>query len=207
MFRNLLRPDSALMITLTQITDCIFLSMFWFVCCVPVVTAGAATAAMYDAVYHGFRKGSKHSWQHFWHSFRSNLKSSLGSSLLFAVTVILSGRGIIALWNQAVYGNVSWGLFSGAAFAVFTLAGILSILFPMLSRFDNTTAQLWGNTFRLGLARLPLTLALAAVNIVCLILCLRFVFPVFFLPALACLIGTCLIEPMFKPYMPTEDAA
>ena len=46
MFRNLFNPDSALMITMTQITDCIFLSLFWFLSCIPLVTAGAATAAM-----------------------------------------------------------------------------------------------------------------------------------------------------------------
>jgi hypothetical protein len=35
---------------------------------------------------------------------------------------------------------------------------------------------------------------------------LRFVFPLFFLPALAALIGTLLLEPMFKPYMPQPAA-
>ena len=46
MFRNLLKPDSALMITMTRITDCIFLSLFWILCCIPVVTAGASFAGM-----------------------------------------------------------------------------------------------------------------------------------------------------------------
>ena len=63
MFRNILRPDSALMITMSQITDCIFLSLFWLLGCFPVVTAGVSTAALYDAVHYAFRKGGKHSWQ------------------------------------------------------------------------------------------------------------------------------------------------
>ena len=49
MFRNLLRPDSPLMITMNQITDCIFLSLFWLVGCIPVVTAGASFAALYES--------------------------------------------------------------------------------------------------------------------------------------------------------------
>ena len=207
MFRNLLRPDSALMITMSQITDCIFLSMFWFVCCVPIVTIGAATAALYDSVYHAFRKGSKHSWQRYWQSFRSNLRSSLISSILFAGVLCLLIWGTIQLWNNSVYGNISWGVFAAGAFAVFLLVGILSILFPMQSRFENSTTQLWNNTFRIGFANLPLTLLLAAVNCASFFLCMRFVFPLFFLPALACLIDTLFIEPMFKPYMPSEDAA
>lgn len=47
MFQKLFNPDNPLMITVTQITDCIFLSMFWMLGCFPVVTAGASFAALY----------------------------------------------------------------------------------------------------------------------------------------------------------------
>ena len=60
MFRNLFRSDSPLMVTMTQITDCIFLSLFWLVGCLPVVTMGASFAALYDATYRFFRKGQWH---------------------------------------------------------------------------------------------------------------------------------------------------
>ena len=69
MFRNILRPDSALMITMNQITDCIFLSLFWILGCIPVITVGVSTAALYDSVYHTFRKGEKNSWQRFLRSY------------------------------------------------------------------------------------------------------------------------------------------
>lgn len=207
MFRNLFKPDSPLMITMTQITDCIFLSLFWVVCCFPLVTAGAATAAMYDAVYHGFRKGDKHSWQRYLRSFRANLKGSLVSSVLFLLIAATMTRAGISVWNQAVYGNVSWAVFAGVGFLLFTALGILSILFPMHSRFHNSLGALWGNTLRLGFAKLPLTLGLSAVNSITIFLCIRYIFPLFFLPALACLIDTLFLEPMFKPYMPAEDAA
>ena len=61
MFRRLFSPDSDLMIVMTWITDCIFLSLFWIIGCVPMVTMGAATAALYDAAYRGFRRKNKHS--------------------------------------------------------------------------------------------------------------------------------------------------
>lgn len=207
MFRNLLKPDSPLMITMNQITDVIFLSLFWFVCSFPLVTAGAATAAMYDTVYHTFRKGEKHSWQRYFQSFRSNLKGSLLSTVVFLGIFLVLGWVMIQVWNSAVYGKISWMIFAFAAFLVFAVVGVLSILFPMHSRFDNSAAALWGNTFRLGLAKLPLTLGLAAVNVISGFFCIRYIFPLFFLPGLACLIDTLFIEPMFRPFMPTEDAA
>lgn len=205
MFRNLLRPDNPLMITLNQITDVIFLSLFWLICCFPLVTAGASTAAMYDAVYHTFRKGEKHSWQRFVQSFRKNLKGSLLTSVILLAILLGMATGLIRVWNSAVYGNISWGLFAAAAFLAFVCVGILSILFPMHSRFDNLPAALWGNTIRLGLAKLPFSLGLAFVNTLSAFLCIRYLFPLFFLPGLACLIDTLFIEPMFKPFMPEEN--
>jgi len=205
MFRNLLRPDSPLMITMNQITDCIFLSLFWLLGCVPVVTAGASFAAMYDAVYHGFRKGEKNSWQRFGHSFRQNWKAGIVPTVVFLLMSGLLGWGAIQLWNNAVYGNISWGVFAFFAFLLLTVLGIGSVLFPLLSRFETGTAQLFSNTVRLGLAHLPRTLALAMVNAVTIFLCVRYVFPLFFLPALASLICTLFLEPMFKPFMPEEN--
>ena len=190
MFRNLLKPDSALMIIFNQITDVIFLSLFWLICSFPLFTLGASTAALYDAVYHTFRKGEKHSWQRFFQSFRTNLRGSFLSTVIFLAVILCLGRGMILVWNNAVYGTISWTLFAAAAFLAFAATGILSILFPMHSRFSNSTAVQWGNTLRLGFGNLPLSLMLAAVNCLCGFFCIRFVFPVFFLPGLACLIDT-----------------
>ncbi len=207
MFRNLLKPDSPLMITMTQITDVIFLSLFWLICSFPLVTAGAATAALYDAVYHTFRKGEKHGWQRYFQSFRQNLKGSLVTTVIFLGILLALGWVLIQTWNSAVYGQISWTVFAFAAFLIFALVGVLSILFPMHSRFDNAPGVLWGNTIRLGFSHLPLSLMLAAVNCICVFFCIRFLFPLFFLPGLACLMDTLFIEPMFRPFMPEEESS
>ena len=205
MFRNILRPDSPLMITMTQITDCIFLSIFWLLGCIPVLTAGVSAAALYDAVYHGFRKGEKHSWQRFFHAYKQNLKSGLLPGVIFLLAAALLTRLGILVWNQAVYGNISWGVFAAAAFFLLVLLGLGSILFPLLSRFETGMAQLFSNAVRLGLANLPLTLGLALVNAAVIFLCVQYIAPLFFLPALGALLSTLFIEPMLRPYMPKED--
>lgn len=207
MFRSIFHPDSPLMITINQLTDCIFLSLFWLLGCFPVVTIGVSFAALYDAVYYGFRRGDKHAWQRFGRSFRQNLKPGIVPTLIFLAFAGCLGWGMIQVWNNAVYGNLSWGVFAGAAFVSVVLTGVSSILFPMLSRFENTTAVLFANTFRLGIAHMPRTLALGILNTVTAALCLRYIYPLFFLPAVAALISTLFIEPILKPYMPEEDAA
>ena len=204
MFRNIFHPDSALMITMTQITDCIFLSLFWLMGCFPLVTAGASTAALYDAVWSCFRRGDKHPWQRFFHAFRQNLIPGIVPTVVFLILTAVLGWTGIQLWNSAVYGEISWMLFSAAAFVMLVIFGIGSILFPQLSRFENPAMVLLANTLRLGMANLPLTVGLGLVNAAVVFLCARYVFPVFFLPALGALISTLFIEPMFRPYMPEE---
>ena len=210
MFRKLFDPDNGLMITMSQITDCIFLSLFFLLGCFPVVTVGASFAAMYDSVYRGFRRKDKNSWQRFLGSFRRNWKSAILPTLVFLPCMWGLVKAAVGLWNKAVYGDLSWMLFAAGAFAAVVALGIVSVLFPTLSRFENSFGGLLKNTLLLALANLPRTIALGLLNAVCGFLCLRFVFPLFFLPALAALIGTLFLEPMFKPYMPketNEDAA
>lgn len=202
MFRKFLNPDNALMITMTQITDCIFLSLFWLIGCIPVVTMGASFAALYDATYRGFRQGEKHSWSRFLQVYQENWKASILPTLVFLVGSSLLGKTLIALWNSAAAGNLPWMVFSGAAFVEVLVLGILSILFPVLSRFENSFLGLLKNTVFLAMANLPRTLALGFLNAMTVMLCAVFVIPLFFLPSLAALMGSLLIEPMFKPYMP-----
>ena len=205
MFRKFLNPDNALMITMTQITDCIFLSLFWLIGCIPVVTIGASFAALYDSTYRGFRQGEKHSWGRFLQVYRDNWKASILPTLVFLVGSSLLGKTLIALWNSAAAGNLPWMVFSGAAFVGVLVLGILSILFPVLSRFENSFFGLLKNTVFLAMANLPRTLALGFLNAVTVMLCAVFVIPLFFLPSLAALMGSLLIEPMFKPYMSEES--
>lgn len=207
MFRKFLNPDNALMITMTQITDCIFLSLFWLIGCIPLVTVGASFAALYDATYRGFRQGDKHCWSRFLQVYKDNWKASIVPTVVFLAGISLLTKALVTLWNCAVAGSLSWMVFSGAAFAGILVLGILSLLFPILSRFENSFAGLLKNTVFLAMANLPRTLALGILNAAAGLACAFYILPLFFLPSLAALIGSLLIEPMFKPYMICEDAA
>ena len=207
MFKNLLNPNNSLMITMSWITDCIFLSLFWILGCFPVVTVGTSFAALYDATFRAFRQGEKNNWQRFLKVYRDNWKAGILPTAVFLAAIFLLGKALIGAWNSAVAGSLSWSVFSGLAFVGVLILGILSVVFPMLSRFENSFAGLLKNSVLLALANLPRTVALGLVNAVTVFLCVRFVVPVFFLPALAALIGSTFVEPMFKPFMPQEEAA
>jgi len=208
MLQKLFNPENPLMITMTQITDCIFLSLFWLVGSIPLVTLGASSAALYDAVFRCYRQGEKHPWQRFFQVYRQNLAGGIVPSAVFLASFAVLVKCMVALWNAAATGWMSWMLFSAGALVGVLVLGILSVLFPMLSRFDNRLGALLKNTLLLSMANLPRTLVLGMANAACVFLCAGFLLPLFFLPVLTALIGSLLIEPMFRPYMnPPETAA
>ena len=45
---NLFRYDSPMMVFIGKVSDFIVLNILWVICSIPVVTAGAATAAKYS---------------------------------------------------------------------------------------------------------------------------------------------------------------
>lgn len=49
---KLLDPDSPIMSFLARVADLVILNVLWLLCCLPVVTAGASTTAMYHVVRH-----------------------------------------------------------------------------------------------------------------------------------------------------------
>ena len=201
MFRNLINPENGLMIALTQITDCVFLSLFWFLGCFPLVTVGAASSALYDAVRRCFREREQRPWKRFWDTYLRDLKGSILPALLVLAAAWFGLKGMVGLWNGAVAGSVSWPVFSGVGFLAVMAAGVLSVLFPMLSRFDNPLPVLLKNTVLLALGNMPRTIALGILNTLTAWLCARWIFPLLFLPALSALLSTYLLEPMFKPYL------
>ena len=205
MFRNIFNPDNALMITFAQISDCIFLSLLWILCCFPLLTLGPSCAALYDSVFRSFRKEEKNSWSRFFKVFRDNLKAGILPGIMFLLLFWLLSKALITAWNAAVAAALSWALFAAISLLGMIALGMLGLIFPVLSRFENSFLGLLKNSVLLALANLPRTLGLGVLYAAAIFLCLRFIFPLFFLPALISLISTLLIEPMFRPFMPEEE--
>ncbi len=205
MFKSLFNPENGLMVTMAQVTDVIFLSLFWLLGCFPILTIGPAAAALYDACARGLRTGDKHTWHRFLTSFRGSLKVGIPATAVYLALVIAGGWGMIQVWNGAVYGQISWALFAAAALLGMLGLGILSLLFPLLSRFEMGLGLLLKNTFLLGLVNLPRTLLLGMLQGLTVWLCARFILPLFFLPAVSALLSSLLVEPMLRPFLPEEE--
>lgn len=206
MFRKLFSPDSGLMITLGQISDVIFMSLFYIVCSIPIFTLGASTAALYDATYRGVRQYIPKSFFRYFEVFKANFRAGIIPGLIFAACMAGYLLGIRELWNAFALGKLGTVAFAALALLAMVVLGILQLCLPMLSRFDMPTGQLLKNTVLLGLSNMPLTLLLGIIHAIGIYCSIFYVFPIFFAPGLCALLGSFCIEPMFKPFLPQQEA-
>ena len=187
------------------VADFLILSCLWLLCSIPVLTVGAASAAMYDCCARCIKDGDRALFSRFFRTFRRELLKSIPSTLLWAAILGLLFFLIRSFTGSAAGTDINLVLAYAMVVFLAVAVGIASWVFPLLSRFTFDFASLNMTAIRLALAHLPRTMALGAVNIAAGWLCLRLLMPVMVAPGIAALLSAYLLEPVFKPYE-TGDA-
>lgn len=98
--------ENPIMGYIIKIFDCMCLSILWLICCLPIVTAGAATTALYAAVYRYLRKNEGHLLRTFFDAFRENWKRSTLVWLLVLAAGILLGVDVLVFRTMALQGQL-----------------------------------------------------------------------------------------------------
>lgn len=144
-----------------KVGDLLLVNLLFVVCSLPVVTIGASATAMYY-VLGRIRRQEGTVTKDFFRSFRENFRQATlywGVLLLVALALYWNFR-LISGWTGTLYSVMMVSLILVSWFAV----SWGSLVFPLLSRFDNTSAVTARNAGILVLAVPLRTLAAAAIN-------------------------------------------
>ena len=194
---RLFSPDGLLWRILNSLTDIFAFSLIWLFCCLPIVTIGPATTALYDAVTHGIRYQETGPYRRFFRTFKADLKISIPTSLFWTAIIAL---GFLSLSYLQALGetNRAAAIASSAYYIIMLLPiGCACWVFPILSRFTYGFKDLNMTALRLAIAYLPQTVVLVLSTIEMVQLCVNFIFPSFFLPACLMLLWSLFTEPVF----------
>jgi len=144
-----------------KVGDLLLVNLLFVVCSLPVVTIGASATAMYY-VLGRIRRQEGTVTKDFFRSFRENFRQATlywGALLLVALALYWNFR-LISGWTGTLYSVMMVLLILVSWFAV----SWGSLVFPLLSRFDSTSAVTARNAGILVLAVPLRTLAAAAIN-------------------------------------------
>jgi uncharacterized membrane protein YesL len=184
--------------------DLMAVSFFWLLGCLPIVTAGAAWSAMYSAVSRSVRQDIGTVGKKFWNAYRRDMKPSIPVWLTFA------GGILVLLLNIGILHSKTTGLF-GLFFMMFYALCILILImaacyaFPALSRFDMPAGWVIKVSFYMTFRHFPVSLLLLLLFGVSYLLILKIPLLVVFVPGIATLLSSFLIEPLLERHMPKEN--
>lgn len=172
-------PDSRLGQALNMIADSMLLSVLWLMCCIPVITFGAATTALYGTVMASYQnRGSV--FKNFFRIFRQNFGQSLGAALLFfgVGAVVAADLWVLSKADIPIAGFLKIVLYG----VIFLAAIAISYLFPLIARYTGGLKQHIKNSVLLCFST-PATTAIFLAELLLPLLLLLFV-PRFFFRAL-----------------------
>lgn len=204
-------PEKGIWAWLSTLVDVVGLSVLWIFLCLPVVTLGPATAALYHAVVKCVRGRESGAFGDYLRSFRTNWKIGLKTTLIVlpAAALLLALHHVVR-WYGTRMGGLLYILYVAQYFFLILPAGMLCWLFPLLGRFDHGVRGLLRTAFQLTLAHLPSTVVIVLLTAQAAAFCVERWWPVLFTPAVAMLLVSLFTERVFQKYAPElapgEDA-
>ena len=202
MWGTIFNPENSFFQTIDRIFTVAAMSLLWVALCIPLVTAGPATAALYYSMVKCWRRRELYPFKNFVESFRLNFKTGFLAGLVCLVV----GQAVVLLlylfYQMAASGNqAAVVLLVACALVALVLLGYLAFLFPTLSRFSTTVGGLFSLSARLAAAHAPTTLALGLLLTAVGVLLYIWPFGLLFLPALTAVWASLLLERVFKAEM------
>ena len=161
--KNLLSPDNPIMLFITKIVYCVYLNILWFICCIPIVTAGAATTALFYVTLKLAKNEDGNITRAFFRSFKANFKQATVIWLILLSVGIVLGIDGYVLYHMR-FENTFWTIITAIFIvAVIAYAIILMYIFPLLARFNNTTRAMFKNAAVIGIRFLLCTVLMAVI--------------------------------------------
>lgn len=162
--------NNPLMRGLTEVFNLILLSLLWLICCIPVITIGPATAALYYVTQKMIRQENRGIIRCFFTSFRENLKQGILLTLIFGAAAAL-------MYYDFVFSYIvgeSLGKTLRIVFAIMTALWLMVVCyaFPLQAQFRNSVKNTLKNAFLLGLLHFGKTLQLMILHLIPVAVCL-----------------------------------
>lgn len=163
-FKDNFRGDSAYTQIMTKIFNIFWLSILWLLCCIPVVTIGASTIALYYVMLKLVKDEETAVTREFFHSFKQNFLQSLPVTVIFLVAVAVLVADFHILGTSGGQSGASF-MYGFCIVLGIVCAAVFSYVFPLLSKFDNTIKKTFENAARLAASHIGQTLVITVVNL------------------------------------------
>ena len=159
--RKLFKENNSIFLFLSLLADLMILTIQWLVACIPIVTVGAATTALYSCAMKRYKEEVR-LFRDFWEAFRKNFAQAtilwiVVLALLFTVFADL----YLVFFTEFSPGTVLKLL---VLLLMFVVSMIVSYIFPLQAFFVNPVGKTLKNAFLLSVMYLPVSVVIVFIN-------------------------------------------
>lgn len=190
---------------INKLVDMILLSVLWLVSCIPVVTIGTASTALYYTVQKVIKYDRGKIWTDYWHSFKSNFKQATMVWLILLVIYYLFGVSIYSTWLLCSAGAVDKWTYLMPVIPAILVTMWAVYLFPSIARFQNKTKTIMVNCLAIAVMHLGASLLLLMITVVAIVAVVMVPASVVLVPVAYMYFSGFILEKIFRRYMSQED--
>ena len=155
--------DSFLTSFLTKITDLMILNFMWLIGCIPIVTIGTSTAALYYCVEKYRENGGIRLLESFWKAYRTNFKQATALFVIMLAVLCILVADVLVLYQMEMEISTVILVIMGVIALLILLA--MGYVFPLQAKFINTVKQTMKNAWLMAILHLPKSLLVMVLNL------------------------------------------
>lgn len=200
-----LNLDNPFFHALGNLVDCLWVSILWLLCCIPIITIGAATTALYYTVHKSILGGRGYTTRNFFKSLKENFKPATLSWLAVLAVWLVLVADIVITHKVLISGSRMGMFFYFFVFVLVFAVGWACYVFPYIARFANTVKATLQNGFFMELRHLAWSILLVVILGVALLLVWFIPVLTFLIPSVTAIMFDLILERIFREYMSPED--
>ena len=208
---HLLNINNPVMQFLGKVFDLLILNLIWLICCIPVITIGPATTAMYYVAMKIAKDEYSEVLRPFFRSFKQNFLQGLVLELIFvAFGFLLFFDYRFALMFEGTAEKIMVGafVFFGVVYWV-----IVCYTYPLLSQYSNSILGTIKNALVLAMSKVITALEIGLLNLAPILV--LYLFPdtvgwivpllIFLAPAFIALLVSMLFKTVLENFIRTQE--
>lgn len=151
----------------SRLLDLIVLGALTMVCCIPVVTIGAALSANHAVTINMALQKDTYLFANYFSAFGKNFKKATAIWLICLAGICLVGANFYLLLTKAelLGDTLQTVLFVAGCLLAVLLAFVIEFAFPLQARFENKIGVTLKNAFFISLAKFPTAFTMLVVHV------------------------------------------
>ena len=163
--KGLLDPDSPFNQFLVRIADLCIINVLMLICCLPIITIGASVTAAHKTTQDIVFDTGSGVIKPLFKSYATNFKQATVVWLLeaFFIAVLIGYALLIANYTT---GSTMAVLYIVLGIAAFILMALVTFMYPLMARYENTIKQHFLHSIQLIIFNLPRTIGMILISLI-----------------------------------------